>query len=136
VCSATHVMFTPMTSGDLMNSKTRENREFQGAGRVIGGASLLLLLSGGLELFVQQTLGHHNVATVILALYLAFWSNVLGLGILLFLAVWWLVEWRRVWVKRAAMSSDASAGPRNQQLEKPELREPQFNSIERDACCS
>jgi hypothetical protein len=119
-----------------MNSKTRENGEFQWTRWVVGGASLLLLLSAGLELFVQQTLGHHSVATVILALYLAFWANVLGLGVLLFLAMWWLIEWRHMWVKRAAMSSDASAGPRNQQLEKPELREPQFNSIERDACCS
>jgi hypothetical protein len=119
-----------------MNSKTRENGEFQWTRWVVGGASLLLLLSAGLELFVQQTLGHHSVATVILALYLAFWANVLGLGVLLFLAVWWLIEWPHVWVKRAAMGSDASAGPRNQQLEKPELRKPQFNSIERDACCS
>jgi len=123
-------------SGDLMNTKTRENRKFPWMGWVGGGVSLLLLLSAGLELFVQQTLGDHSVATVILALYLAFWSDVLGLGVLVFLAVWWLVEWRRVSVKRTAMSGDASAGPRNQQLEKPELRKPQFNSIERDACCS
>ena len=125
-----------MTSGDHMKSKTREHGEFKWTGWVVGGASMLLLLSAGLELFVQQTLGDHSVASVILALYLAFWSDVLGLGILLFLAVWWLVEWRRVSVKRTAMSGDASAGPRNQQLEKPELRKPQFNSIERDACCS
>ena len=120
-----------------MNSKTRENGEFQWTGWVVGGASLLLLLSAGLELFVQQTLGYHSVATVILALYLAFWSYVLGLGVLLFLAVWWLVEWRRVRVKRAAMSSYASAEPRSQHLEKPESRDPQYNStIGRGSCCS
>ena len=107
-----------------MNSKTRENREFQGAGWVVGGASLLLLLSAGLELFVQETLGHHSVATIILALYLAFWSDVLGLGVLLFLAVWWAT---RV-VKLTAMSSNASAGPKSQLLEKPGSRNPQGNA--------
>jgi hypothetical protein len=112
--------------GDLMNSTTRENGVFQRTGWVVGSASLLLLISAGLELFVQQTLGHNSVATVILALFLALWSYVLGLGVLLFLAMWCLVAWRRVRVKRAAMSSDASAGPRNQYLEQPELREPQY----------
>jgi hypothetical protein len=119
-------MFTPITSGDLMNSKTRENGEFQWTGWGVGGASLLLLISAGLELFVQQTLGHNSVATVILALFLALWSYVLGLGVLLFLAMWCLVEWRRVRVKRAAMSSDSSAGPRSWHLEQPELRDPQY----------
>jgi hypothetical protein len=123
--SVPHAIFTPMISGDLMNSKTRENGEFQRTGWIVGSASLLLLISAGLELFVQQTLGHNSVATVILALSLALWSYVLGLGILLVLAVWCLVAWRRVRVKRAAMSSDASAGPRSRHLEQPELRDPQ-----------
>jgi len=109
-----------------MHSKTRENGEFQWTGWVVGGASLLLLISAGLELFVQQTLGHNDVATVILALYLALWSYVLGLGVLLILAMWCLVEWRRVRIKRAAMSRDASAGPRSRHLEQPELRDPQY----------
>jgi hypothetical protein len=93
--SVPHAMFTPITSGDLMNSKTRENGEFQWTGWGVGGASLLLLISAGLELFVQQTLGHNSVATVILALFLALWSYVLGLGVFLVLAMWCLVEWRR-----------------------------------------
>src|SRR2546422_9174781 len=71
-----------MTRGELMNSKTRENGAFQRTGWVVGSASLLLLISAGLELFVQQTLGHSSVGTVILALFLAFWSYVLGLGLL------------------------------------------------------
>lgn len=126
LCSVPHAIFTPMISGDLMNSKTRENGEFQRTGWIVGSASLLLLISAGLELFVQQTLGHNSVATVILALLLALWSYALGLGILLVLAVWCLVAWRRVRVKRAAMSSDSSAGPRNRHLEQPELRTPQY----------
>ena len=113
-----------MTRGELMNSKTQGNAVFQGMGWVAGIASLLLFISAGLELFVQQTLGHNSVATVLQALYLAFWSYVLGLGVLLFLAVQWLVEWRRVRVKRAAMSRDAHAGPRSRRLEKPEMEGP------------
>ena len=124
--SVPYAIFTPMISGDLMNSKTRENGEFQRTGWIVGSASLLLLISAGLELFVQQTLGHNSVATVILALLLALWSYVLGLGILLVLAVWCLVAWRRVRVKRAAMSSDSSAGPRSRHLEQPELRDLQY----------
>ena len=116
-----------------MNSK---NRKFSRTGWVVGGASLLLFLSADLELFVQQTLGHNSVATVILAHYLAFWSYVLGLGLLLFFAVWWLVEWGRARVKQATMSSDVSAGPRSQHLEMPESRDPQYNSTKHGACCS
>jgi dolichyl-phosphate-mannose--protein O-mannosyl transferase len=126
VHSVPDAMFTSMTSGDLMNSKTRESGECPRTGWVVGSASLLLLISVGLELFVQQTLGHNSVATVILALFLALWSYVVGLGVLLFLAIWSLVEWRRVRVKRAAMSSDSSAGPRSRHLEKPELGAPQY----------
>src|SRR4029077_2018214 len=89
--SVPHAIFTPMISGGLMNSKTRENGEFLRTGWIVGSASLLLLISAGLELFVQQTLGHDSVATVILALLLALWSYALGLGILLVLAVWCFV---------------------------------------------
>ena len=96
LCSVPHAIFTPMISGDLMNSKTRENGEFQRTGWIVGSASLLLLISAGLELFVQQTLGHNSVATVILALLLAFWSYVLGLGLLVVLSVYCLVRVRRV----------------------------------------
>jgi hypothetical protein len=117
-----------------MNSK---DGTFSWTGWVVGGAGLLLFLSADLELFVQQTLGHRSVATVILAHYLAFWSYVLGLGVLLFFAVWWLVEWGRARVTQAAMSRDAPAGQRSQPLEKPESREPQHHStIGHGSCCS
>lgn len=110
-----------MTRGELMNSKTQGNTVFQGMGWVAGIASLLLLIGAGLELFVQQTLGHSSVATVLLALFLAFWSYALGLGLLLFLSVRWLVRWWLVRVTRAAVSRDAPVTPRSRRLEKPEL---------------
>ena len=110
-----------------MNSKTRENSVFQGMGWVAGITSLLLLISaGGLELFAQQTLGQVSVATLLLTLFLAFWSYVLGLVGLLFLSVRWLVSWRRVQVRRAGMNRYSPAEPRSRRLEQPELGSPQF----------
>lgn len=103
-----------------MNSKTRENGAFQWTVWVVGGASLLFFISAGLELFVQRTLGHSSVAIVILDLFLAFWSYVLGLGLLLFLSVWCLVRWHRERVTRLAISRYAPAEPRSRGLEKPE----------------
>ena len=109
-----------------MNSMTRENGVFQGMGWVVGSVSLLLLIgAGGLELFAQQTLGQVSVATLLLTLFLAFWSYVRGLVGLLFLSVQWLVSWRRVRVKRAAMSRYSPAEPRSRRLEQPELENPQ-----------
>jgi hypothetical protein len=91
-------------------------------GWVAGSASLLLLISAGLSLFAQQTPGWISVAVMLLVLYLAFWSYVWGVVGLLFLSMRWLVGWRRVEVKRAAMSRYPSAELRSRRLEKPELK--------------
>jgi len=110
-----------------MNSKTRGNSVFQGMGWVVGSVSLVLLVSAvGLALFARQALGQVSVATIILPLYLASWSYVLGLVGLLFLSVRWLVSWRRLWVKPAAMSRYSPAESRSRRLEKLELRDHQF----------
>ena len=110
-----------------MNSKTRGNSVFQGMGWVVGSVSLVLLVSAvGLALFARQALGQVSVATIILPLYLASWSYVLGLVGLLFLSVRWLVSWRRLWVKPAAMSRYSPAESRSRRLEKLELRDHQY----------
>ena len=109
-----------------MTGKTRGNGEFQRMGWVVGSVSLLLLISaGGLELFAQQTLGQTSVATILLTLFLAFWSYVLGLVGLLFLSVRWLVSWRRGQVRRAGMNRYSPAEPMSRRLEQPELENPQ-----------
>jgi len=96
-------------------------------GWVVGSVSLVLLVSAvGLALFARQALGQVSVATIILPLYLASWSYVLGLVGLLFLSVRWLVSWRRLWVKPAAMSRYSPAESRSRRLEKLELRDHQF----------
>lgn len=104
-----------------MNSKTRGNGPFQGMGWVVVSVSMLLIISAALELFAQQALERASLATVVLALFLAFWSYILGVACLLFVSVRWLVGWRRVHVTRAAMSRYAPAVPRSKRLEKPEL---------------
>ena len=110
-----------------MNSKTRGNSVFQGMGWIVGSVSLVLLVSAvGPALFARQALGQVSVATIILALYLASWSYVLGLVGLLFLSVRWLVSWRRLWMKPAAMSRYSPAESRSRRLEKLELRDHQF----------
>jgi len=110
-----------------MNSKTRGNSVFQGMGWIVGSVSLVLLVSAvGPALFARQALGQVSVATIILALYLASWSYVLGLVGLLFLSVRWLVSWRRLWVKPAAMSRYSPAESRSRRLEKLEIRDHQF----------
>jgi len=106
-----------MITGHLMNTKTCGNDVFQGMGRVVGGASLLLLISAGLELFAQHPDKGNSIAGVLLAIFLAFWLYVLGLGVLLFLSFWWLVEWRRVRMTGAAMSGFTPAEPRGRSFE-------------------
>lgn len=114
---------TCISEGGLMNSKTQWNGGFQRMEWVVGSVSLLLLISaGGLELFAQQTLGQTSVATILLTLFLAFWSYVLGIVGLVLSVVWWL----HVRGKRAAMSGYASAEPRSRRLEKPEPEDLQF----------
>ena len=102
-----------------MDNKTREYGTFQWMGWGVASASLLLLISAGLELFVQGTLGHSSVATVLLDRFLAFWSFVLGLGLLFFLSLGWLTRWGHVRVTRAAMSNSLPAKSRSWGLEKP-----------------
>ena len=111
----------------IMNRNTRSNIALPSMRRVGGSISLLLLVSaGGLEFFAQRTLGQTSVATLLLVLYLASWSYVLGLVGLLLSLVSWVVSWRRVRVKRADMSRYSPAEPRSRRLEQPELESPQF----------
>lgn len=59
---------------------------------IVGG---LLLISLGLELLARQVFGQTDVGTLLWALYLGFWSFVLGTTGFLLLAAQWLIEWRR-----------------------------------------
>src|SRR5262249_44829358 len=79
----------------LMDRKIREQGVFEGLGSwMVGSVSLLFFFSAGLEFFVRETFRQLSIATVLLALSLATWSFVLGLGFLLVFLVWWFVKWR------------------------------------------
>jgi hypothetical protein len=97
-------------------------------GWMIGSASLLFLASAGLELFVQQTFRQDSVATILLALALASWLKVLGLGGLLILSIWGFMKLSLGGTKRAASSRHSSAGSSSRDLEQPDLREAEYLS--------
>jgi len=68
-----------------MSTNTQRNVQ-----RFIEVGTVLVLMGAGLNLFVIQTLGSFDVASVLLALYVAQWAFVLGLIVLLVLSVWLL----------------------------------------------
>ena len=109
----------------LTDRKTREHGVFEGLGWMVGSISLLFLFSAGLEFFVRQGVRQVSVATFLLALSLASWSFVLGLGVWLVFVVWWFVKWRHGRVKRQVMSRPSFAGSQSLQLETSKLRDPQ-----------
>lgn len=57
--------------------------------RTVVTATALVIMSGGLNIIVMKTLGSFDAATVILALYVGFWTFVLG-SIGLVLSSLWL----------------------------------------------
>ena len=79
--------------GEFMTNKTWQN--FQGREWIVVSATTSLITGVALHVFVVQTLGSFSVASVILALYVAFWSYVLGSITLIFLSIWVFVM-RRV----------------------------------------
>jgi hypothetical protein len=83
----------------------------------VGGvAGVLLSINAGLQLFVLQAHGRVSIATILLVLYLAAWSYVLGLVGLVLLSAWWISGRLRRKASRAAIG-DASIEPRNRRLE-------------------
>lgn len=79
-----------------MNSKIQGDGRIQHIGWLTGLVGGLLLISLGFELLARQVFGHTDVGTLLWALYLGFWSFVLGATGFLLFAVQWLVEGRRV----------------------------------------
>src|SRR5687768_3939952 len=110
-----------MSSGDVMKSKPWTNRVVQSREWVLGSAVALPLISaGGLALLAQHAREQANVATLLLAIHLGFWSYVLGLiGLFLSLA-WWLVSRRHLRMTRSTRSRYSPAEPRRRHLATPE----------------
>lgn len=85
-----------IVTGDLMNNTLQEESRGHPIGWLTGLVGGLLLISLGLELLANQVFGHTDVGTLLWALYLGFWSFVLGTTGFLLLAGQWLVEWQHV----------------------------------------
>ena len=73
-----------------MNTQIQHNMQ-----RVVATAAVLVLIGVGLKIFVFETLGSFDAASVILALYVASWAFVLG-DIGLILSVLWYFNSRKV----------------------------------------
>jgi hypothetical protein len=78
-----------------MNTATQRDTRAQEIGWLAGTVGGLLLISLGLELLAHQTFGQTDVATFLLAVYLAFWFSVLGIAGFVVLAIAWLVTSNR-----------------------------------------
>ena len=71
-----------------------------------------LLITGlGLELLAHQMFGPTDVATLLLALYLAFWFSVIGIAGFIILSVAWLVGRRPQMGRMAEPAGDEYPGP-------------------------
>lgn len=112
-----------MSHGDRMKSKIRGNILFQPMGWVLATVSILLLVAaGGLALFAEQAREQAGVATLLLALFLASWSYVLGIVGLILFPVSWLVA-SRMQLKQAAMIK-FSRTPETRVLEADQFPDP------------
>jgi hypothetical protein len=74
-----------------MNATTQRDTPSRGLGWLAGTVGGLLLISLGLELLAHQTFGQTDVATFLLAVYLAFWFSMLGILGFVVLSIAWLV---------------------------------------------
>lgn len=88
---------------------------------VLGSAGIFFVSSAGLRLFAQHATGRSGMGTVLLALYLAFWSYVLGIVCLVYLSVRWVQWWLRMRETRAAMSGSSAVEVMSRSLERPDL---------------
>lgn len=85
---------------------------------IVGG---LLFISLGLELLAHQVFGQTDVGTLLWALYLGFWTFVLGATGFLILAVQWWVEQRQARTRPTAMNRLSSTESTSSRFEKSEL---------------
>jgi hypothetical protein len=109
-----------------MNIKTQRDEGRQGIGWPAGSVGGLLLISAGLDLLAHPVFGLTDAATLILFLYLGFWTYVLGFVGFLILSTKWLVDWQRVRLTRTPMSRYFLLEPRSERLEEPGLEGSQF----------
>ena len=79
-------------------------------GWMIGSAMVLLAIAAGLGLLARYATSQMSLATVLLTLYAASWSTLLGVMSLALFSVWWFLGWRRTEHIRAIMRRNAEGG--------------------------
>lgn len=84
-----------------MNTQTQDNGGIRGTGWLAGVVGMLLLTSVGLELLVHQVFGQTDVDTLLWALFLSFWTCILGLAGFLVVSLQWFLDWRRIRTNQA-----------------------------------
>jgi hypothetical protein len=105
-----------------MNTRIQRDTPSRGIGWLAGTVGGLLLISLGLELLAHQTFGQTDVATFLLAVYLAFWFSVFGIVGFVVLAIAWLVTPRRRRANRVAAPDDLEC-PRQAMMPVAQSRE-------------
>src|ERR1051325_6239419 len=105
-----------------MNNRTHTKNMLKATAWIIGTAGAFLLLSAGLEFFVRQTVDQTSFPTILELLYVAFWSYVVGLVLLVVAPVWLFISWMRAWVKEYAVNTRIRLQPSGRRFEDSRLR--------------
>jgi hypothetical protein len=100
-----------------MNNRTHTKNMFKATAWIIGIAGAFLLVSAGIEFFVRQTVDQTSFPTILELLYVAFWSYVVGVVLLIVAPVWLFISWLRAWVKQYAVSTRTEVEPRSRRVE-------------------
>lgn len=86
---------------------------------LVVGAGAVLLISAGLELLAHQFFGQTSMATLLLAVYLGFWSFVLGIIFVFVLALRGLLAWWRLRAAGETVRRDSVSGPGTRSFVEP-----------------
>jgi|SRR5690348_15267459 len=100
-----------------MNNRTHTKNMLKATAWIMGTAGAFLLLSAGLEFFVRETVDQTSFPTILELLYVAFWSYVVGVGLLIVAPVWLFISWMRAWVKEYAVNTRTHIEPRGRRFE-------------------
>ena len=65
--------------------------------RTVAIATALVVIGGGLNILVMETLGSFDPAVVILALYVGAWAFVLGNTGLIVSSIWYFIRRKALW---------------------------------------
>ena len=102
-----------------MNRATQRDAASNGTNWVAASAAALLLVSAGLELLAHQFFGQTSMATLLLAVYLGFWSFVLGIIFVFVLALRGLLAWWRLRAAGETVHRDSVSGPGTRSFVEP-----------------